>query len=792
MNHRLLSRGTLIVLLLGIVAIYADSNARERLSSKTRYDLYVKTSDSWTMSTKEVTITRNFQSDDPKLLPGKYWHGARLTRELEGRKPGPVLFHVDYPSAGRLLFYVETVSDTGIIKIDVDKKILKTFTLLAGPAGKGQWVENRLVGQVYQSDYQKEYSVDIPAGKHDIVVQNMGTDWVSISYFVFTGYSDSVLNPAYEDWKVYAVNLADVGKRLAGYKEEAAKLDRLHPGDVNYDLIPTLRLQIENLERLAAKHTAVDFNMSRTEQELKEILEYATAGKDYFRLKRGRIKVGYLSAIDSTYQPYDVLIPNSYDPARHSALMLALHGYQQNIQKWDNLMGDVRKSALDSLNIIRVAVYGRRNHFYQGAAEEDVLTVMKLIQSTYSIDSNRVYLTGSSMGGFGTWIIGLTHPDLFAALSPACPPSVFFGTRLLGSLSPHEYIVNAQHLPARIYHGAADSTVNVSNSRQMVSRLKEMNYDYVYNEYPGVGHDVWNQAEADSSRLPWLMKYTRNGYPTNIDYKSFYLRYGKAYWLQITGKNEWNTFSDIHGEVVEGNEVRIHTGNVSSFFIDLKHPGLNHDKPVRLVIDGKTSIVDAHKTGMDFSMDKDSTWIAGKRNANGLEKIQGLEGPFSAVETGQFMIVYGTGRGEKAGLLKKIGTLLQKDYADADMAIPLVADTVVIQNHLDKTNNLWLIGSPDDNLYLKQISSRLPLSFSKDSLTLNGTYGRQETGVKMVYPNPQQADKYVCVDFYPEFIPDTDRLVNFPVADYMVYSLKGGQFQLLKDEYFGSDWQIKK
>ncbi len=417
---------------------------------------------------------------------------------------------------------------------------------------------------IFQCDYNNEYSVKIPAGKHDIAVQNMGTDWLSVGYFVFTGYSPKIMFQGYEDWKNYKTTLSQIGMRLEKYKERAEKICSKQPGDINYDLLPTLKLQIENYEQLSKKHASVDFNLMRTEKELKEILEYAESNKDYFKLKRGRIKAGYLSEIDSTYQPYDLLIPQSYDPSKKYALVLLLHGYQNEIHKYSELAKDDKNSELDSLGIIKVALYGRRNHFYLGAAEEDVLTVMNIVQSKYSIDQNRIYLTGSSMGGYGTWFIGLNHPDLFAAISPVCPPSIFQGTKFISTISPIEYISNAQHLPARIYHGAADSTVNVDNSRQMAGRLKEMNYDYVYTEYPGVGHDSWNKADADKDRLPWLLKYTRNPYPDSVKHKAFYLRYGKAYWLQITGKKDWNKFAYIQGKIAGKNG---HTYSGRKYFV---------------------------------------------------------------------------------------------------------------------------------------------------------------------------------------------------------------------------------
>jgi enterochelin esterase-like enzyme len=793
MGIRVITMRATFILISIVISVSISLYGQGHKPIEKKYDVFLKTSDSWKMINKELTVSNYIFSEDPKILPGKYFHGALLKKELEGRKPGPVTFHVDFPTKGDFIFYLETVSDTGIVTIHLDKKILKTFTFLTGPEGKGPWSASRFLGGViYQCDYNKEYSVNIPAGKHDIIIQNMGTDWLSIGYFVLTGYSKKILSQEYEDWKIYKTTIGDIGKRLENYKENALRLSLLNPGNMNYDLLPTLQLQIENLEQLAAHHGPADFNLLRTENELNEIVEYVKAGKDYFKLKTGRVKVGYVSTIDSTIQPYDVLIPKNYDPSKRYAMILSLHGYQNEIQKYSNLVGENKIAIPDPFRVITVSLYGRRNHFYQGAAEEDVLTVMNIVQSKYSIDPDRVYLTGSSMGGYGTWFIGLNYSHLFAAVSPVCPPSIFQGTKFVRSISPIEYISNAQHLPARIYHGAIDSTVNVNDSRQMVSKLKEMNYDYVYTEYPDVGHDSWNNADADTNRLPWLLKYTRNMYPLNVRHKAFYLRYGKAYWLQITSKNNWNEFAEINGEITGKNEINIHTHNISSFFIDLKHPNMDPQEPLKIFINDSLHVLDKYSEGIDFQILKGSTWVMGKRNESGLTKKQGLEGPFNAVETNKFLLVYGTDKADKAGFLKKIGILLQKNYSGSDMEIQLVPDTLVMQDNLAKTNNLYLLGSPDENKYLKEIVSGLPLSFSKDSLTLNGTYSRLETGIQMIYPNPKQIDKYIIVDKYPEFLPDTDRLINFPVADYFIYSLKGGKFEILKDEYFGSDWQVIK
>ena len=761
--------------------------------SKKKYDLFIKTSDSWKMVNKKLTISNDFQSNDPNDLPSKYFHGALLTKELEGREPGPVVFHVDFPSRGEMIFFVETVSDTGILSISLDGKALKTFTLLTGPKGKGPWTASRTVGKgTFQCDYNKEYKVSIPAGKHDITIQNMGTDWLSISYFVFTRYSDKIINPEYESWKTYKSTLYNIKKRLKKYEERARSIYSKYPEDVNYDIIPTLKLQLENFKRLAKSHASVDFNLLRTENELTDLLYHARTNKDYFKTKRGRIKIGYLSGIDNTYQPYDVFIPKDYNPSEKYALLLSLHGYQNEIQKYSDLIGENKKPVPDSLKVITAAVYGRRNHYYFGAAKEDVLAVMNEIQKRYSIDPDRIYLIGSSMGGFGTWFIGLSYPYLFAALSPVCAPSSHQGNSFLNSVSPIEYISNAQHLPARIYHGAADSTVHVSNSRRIVDSLKKLNYTHVYLEYPNVGHDSWNNADYDNERIPWLLQYKRNPYPDKIRHKTFYLEFGKSYWLNITGKVQWNEFAEIEGIIAADDEIRIKTKNVSSFNVDFRHPGLDHLKSIKIVINSDSSYLFIYPDELSFYLSQDSTWLRGTAIEEKLTKKSGMEGPFIAAERSKLLLVYGTGRDDRIDFLKKAGVLLQRKYAASDMDIKMVPDTLAIKNNLAEENNLYLIGSPDENKYLMQIMPGLPLSFSEDSMILDANYFREETGIQMIYPNPKQHDRYVIIDKYPELLREINGLVNFAVADYLIYSIKRGKFDVLRDGFFDSNWQVLK
>jgi predicted peptidase len=117
------------------------------------------------------------------------------------------------------------------------------------------------------------------------------------------------------------------------------------------------------------------------------------------------------------------------------------------------------------------------------------------IMARYRVDVDRVYLTGSSMGGYGTWALAAAHPERFAAMAPICgggnPASA---DRLRG-------------VPTWAFHGAEDRTVPPEESRKMVAALERAGGDVRLTIYPGVGHDAWTITYADSGLYAWFLAH---------------------------------------------------------------------------------------------------------------------------------------------------------------------------------------------------------------------------------------------------------------------------------------------
>lgn len=120
------------------------------------------------------------------------------------------------------------------------------------------------------------------------------------------------------------------------------------------------------------------------------------------------------------------------------------------------------------------------------------------IVSEQPIDTDRIYLTGLSMGGYGTFELAMRHHDWFAAVAPICGG---------GDL---ESAANLVGLPLSIWHGDKDDAVPVERSRQMMSALQMMGLKADYHELAGVGHNAWTAAYGPEGCLDWMFAQTRN------------------------------------------------------------------------------------------------------------------------------------------------------------------------------------------------------------------------------------------------------------------------------------------
>ena len=166
--------------------------------------------------------------------------------------------------------------------------------------------------------------------------------------------------------------------------------------------------------------------------------------------------------------------------------------------------------------VIYMEPHGRGNVQYMGFADSDILRGIAEAKRLFNVDEDRVYLTGDSMGGWGTWNVSTRHPELFAAIAPVFGGVDYHATQTeeeLAKLTPMTRFFNEKqstwaqaesliNTPIFVHHGDQDEAVNVDWSRWAVRMLQRWGYDVRYQEYPGRVHEaLTTEQRSDEHRV---------------------------------------------------------------------------------------------------------------------------------------------------------------------------------------------------------------------------------------------------------------------------------------------------
>jgi len=210
--------------------------------------------------------------------------------------------------------------------------------------------------------------------------------------------------------------------------------------------------------------------------------------------------------LDTTYTTrvrleYLLYLPKEYDTQEAWPLVLFLHGAGER----GSDISLVTKHGLpkriangDEFPLLVVSPQCPQSSWWPA----ETLTLRALlddVQKRYRIDLDRVYVTGLSMGGYGTWRLAVAQPDRFAAAVPICG----------GLEGPPQAVDVLKKLPIWVFHGAKDETVPVEQSQRLVDRLQEIGGDVRMTVYPEAGHDSWTQAYDDPELYDWLLSQSR-------------------------------------------------------------------------------------------------------------------------------------------------------------------------------------------------------------------------------------------------------------------------------------------
>ena len=217
---------------------------------------------------------------------------------------------------------------------------------------------------------------------------------------------------------------------------------------------------------------------------------------------------------------YQVFVPQDFDQHEHWPVILFLHGVDKRgddgVQQTDIGIAHAIRRNIARFPFIVVMPQCRpgKKWIDPGMQAQAMAALEKSIKEFHG-DRSRIYLTGLSMGGYGVWDMTANYPGKFAAYVPICggifgPPQVP-DARVNLAADPKvadPYAETARRIgstPIWIFHGGADDTVPVEESRKMAQALQKAGANVRYTEYPGVGHDSWDKAYAEPELVPWLL-----------------------------------------------------------------------------------------------------------------------------------------------------------------------------------------------------------------------------------------------------------------------------------------------
>ncbi len=210
---------------------------------------------------------------------------------------------------------------------------------------------------------------------------------------------------------------------------------------------------------------------------------------------------------------YRLVLPEDYDAKKTYPLILFLHGAGErgsdNTKQLNNCVQNIASFAPNAIIVAPQCTDGNQwvdtpwsnvSYSTDTVAESNELQMVMLlldkIKKEYSVDSDRIYASGISMGGYGTWDLIVRHPNTFAAAIPVC-----------GGADPTKAEL-VKDIPIYTFHGDSDFDVPVAGTRAMVDAIKNAGGNKItYTEYTGKGHNIWDDAFATTGLFDKLFNH---------------------------------------------------------------------------------------------------------------------------------------------------------------------------------------------------------------------------------------------------------------------------------------------
>ena len=461
----------------------------------------------------------------------------------------------------------------------------------------------------------------------------------------------------------------------------------------------------------------------------------------------------FVSAIDGSLQYYAVA-PQTSTEKEGSALFLSVHGAGVEA------IGQARAyQSKDWGNLVAATNRRPRGFNWEDWGRLDALEVLALAKEKFKPDPQRIYLTGHSMGGHGTWFLGATYPDKWAAIAPCAgyPTLKGYGSAdglipdssalpmeqmLLRSGNQSDVIklaTNYKPLGVYIFHGDSDRVVSVDYARQMRRTLSEFHKDFSYYEYPG-GEHWFGDHSVDWKPLFDFFKWHNRPLDSTADYIDF-----TTASPGISSSFRWASMEQ-QVYALQYSRIQLHrnkksasingiTENVRLLKLNLKDFGTN--ARITISLDGQQSIVYTTQSSNDsiFLLRDAEEWVV-RNKPRVEEKGPHRYGTFKEAFNNNMVFVYSTKgtKEENKWSLEKAKYDAETWYYRGNGAVDIIADKDFSLTKY-KDRGVILFGNKNTNSAWNELLNDCPIQVERNKITAgSNTWQSDKLGAYFTWP----------------------------------------------------------
>ncbi len=461
--------------------------------------------------------------------------------------------------------------------------------------------------------------------------------------------------------------------------------------------------------------------------------------------------ITFISQIDSSCQYFALSYPKGFNEKEKYGLIYSLHG-----------------AGVEAIGLCKV--YSKKDFAFVACPTNrrpfgfdwedwgylDCKEVLEYIIKNYPIDTNRIYLTGHSMGGHGCWVFGVLNPSLFAAIAPgagwishqsyvpwlfqrsliyADPEIIALRDKILKTYQTIYYLENLHSLPIFIFHGSLDDNVPTLFGRFFNFELERLGFKKIYKEVPNVKHwynlpDTNIVCVDDPEIISFFKEKKREVFPKKIIFKTYDLDISnKSYWIEILKEEEFGREIKISCEI-KNETIFISTNNIKILKIYLI-PELKDKKNIYIKINKDILKISPFSP---FYLVKNKNWQIKKERKIEREFLRTMKKAYFS----PFILVYST-KSDTAYKITYFQALRESYlwYRYGNGYCRILPDTL-INNEIIKNYNLIIFGDENYN-YLAE-----KLGIKKIKKKIFGDL-KDNCAYRFIYFNPLNRNKLILV-----------------------------------------------